>query len=203
MNKILINVHPEFSDLETVKQVASFTSKAQSAIEILHVIEDYPQDVQEWWNVRYPVRVYEEILNKRQEFVDSIVQRVKTAGVTNVTSKLRWGSELHEVGREVIENKYELVVTTAHPEGTLLKRAKGCSCIKGLCRHCPSLIWVMRNPLRLPTRRILVALKGENGTVFTDGFNAKILRTAGWMFYLSRRFGPHWRSDPVWTTEES
>jgi nucleotide-binding universal stress UspA family protein len=39
----------------------------------------------------------------------------------------------------------------------------------------------MRNQLRLPTRRILVALSGDNGVVRADSFNAKILRTARWI----------------------
>lgn len=202
MNKILMNVHSNFDDIEAVEHIAEFTSKTRSAIEVLHVIEDFPQDLQEWWNVRYPVKLYEEIVNKRQEFVDSIVERIERAGVSNVTSKLRWGSELHEVTREVIENKHELVVTTSRPVGTLLRKANGCSCLKGLCRHCPSLIWVMRSPLRLPTRRLLVALKGENGMVFADDFNAKMLRAATWIAEASgsQLHIVHVLSDPeLWT----
>ncbi|MEN8129903.1 MAG: hypothetical protein ABFS45_06850, partial [Pseudomonadota bacterium] len=100
MKKILMNVHPNYIDQDAVEHIADFTSKTQSAIEVLHVIEDYPQDLHEWWNVRYPVRLYEEIVNKRQEFMDSIVERIKRAGVQNVTTKLRWGSELQEITRE-------------------------------------------------------------------------------------------------------
>lgn len=77
MKKILMNVHPDFSDIEAVKRIADFASKTQSSIEILHVIEDYPQGLQEWWNVRYPVKLYEEIVNKRQELVYSVVERFK------------------------------------------------------------------------------------------------------------------------------
>jgi nucleotide-binding universal stress UspA family protein len=181
MNKILLDVHPDFIDLDAVEHTADVASKTQSAIEVLHVIEDYPQDLHEWWNVRYPLRLYEEIVNQRQEFMDSIVARIKRAGVQNVTKKLRWGLELREVTREVEENNYKLVVTMARPDGTLLKRARGCACVRELCRNCPSLIWVTRNSHRLPTRRILVALSGENGVVRADSFNEKILRTASWI----------------------
>ncbi len=180
INKILLNVHPDFTDVAAINYIAAIASKTQPEIEVLHVIEDYPEDLREWWNVCHPIRLYEAIVTKRQECMDGVVDRIKAAGVEHVETKLRWGSALQEVTREVAENNYELVMTTARPRRWAFKGARDCLCT-GLCRQCPSLVWVTKNHSRLPAQRILVALEVENGTVRSDSLNTKILRTAGWV----------------------
>jgi universal stress protein E len=185
INKILLSVHPDSIDLGAVDRIAELASKTQSAIEVLHVIEDYPEDLQEWWNVVYPLRLYEKIVNRPQEIIDSIVNRIKEAGVVHVKSKLRWGSALDEVTREVAENNYELVVTATRLLRGAFTRARGCSCVYGLCRQCPSMIWVTKNRPTTSSNRTLAVLRGEKGAVLTDSLNAKILRTANWIAQAS------------------
>jgi universal stress protein E len=185
INKILLSVHPDFIDLGAVDRIAELASKTQSAIEVLHVIEDYPEDPHELWNVVHPIRLYEKIVNSRQEIVDSIVNRIKEAGVRHVESKLRWGSELDEVTREAAENTYELVLTATRRQRGAVRRARGGSWAYGLCRQCPSMVWVTKNRPRSSSRRTLAALGEENGAVLTDNLNAKILRTAHWIAQAS------------------
>jgi universal stress protein E len=185
INRILLSVHPDFIELGAVDRIAELASKTQSAIEVLHVIEDYPEDPHELWNVVHPIRLYEKIVNSRQEIVDSIVNRIKEAGVTHVESRLRWGSELDEVTREVAENTYELVVTATRLQRGAVRTVLGCACVFGLCRQCPSMVWVTKNRPRLSTQRTLAVLRGENGAVLTDNLNAKILRTADWITQAS------------------
>jgi universal stress protein E len=185
INNILLSVHPDFIDLGAVDRIAELASKTQSAIEVLHVIEGYPEDLHEWWNVVYPLRLHEKIVNSRQEIMDSIVNRIKEAGVTHVESKLRWGSELDEVIREAAENNYELVVTATRHQRGAVRRARGCSWVYGLCRQCPSMIWLTKNRPRTSSKRILAVLGEEKGAVPTDDLNAKILRTAHWIAQAS------------------
>ncbi len=144
------------------------------------MIEDYPQDLHEWWNVRHPIRLYEAIVTKRQERMDGVVDRIKAAGIKHVEAKLRWGSELYEVIREVAEDNYELVIMTVRPRRGVVRGVQDCLCT-GLCCQCPSSVLVMKNHSKLPLKRILVALEVENGTVRSDSLNTKILRTAGWV----------------------
>jgi universal stress protein E len=185
INKILLNVHPEGIDVGAVDRIAELAKKTQSAIEVLHVIEDYPEDLHEWWNVVHPLKLYDEVVNSREEFIDTIVNRIKEVGIAHVESKLRWGAELDEVTREVAENNYELVVTATQRQRGASRRSMGCACVFGLCRQCPSMIWVTKSQPRLSTQRTLAVLRGENGAVLTDGLNAKILRTADWITQAS------------------
>jgi nucleotide-binding universal stress UspA family protein len=185
INRILMSIHPGYIDWDAVDHIAKLAKKTQSAIEVLHVIEDYPQDLHEWWNVVYPLRLYEKIVNSRQESIDGVVNRIKEDGVAHVESKLRWGSELHEVTREVAENNYELVVTAPRPERGAVTRAMGFSCVTELCRQCPSMIWVTKKRPRPSAQRTLAVLGGASGAVLTNSLNSKILRTANWIAQAS------------------
>ena len=53
-NQILLDVHPEFTDLEAVDRAAALASKTKADVKVVHVVEDYPEDMSEWWNVRNP-----------------------------------------------------------------------------------------------------------------------------------------------------
>ena len=90
-NQILLDVHPDFVDLDAVDRTAELASKTNAAVKVVHVVEDYPEDMREWWNVRNPLKLQNKVLRDRQEFVDSIAERVRAAGVDRVESMLRWG----------------------------------------------------------------------------------------------------------------
>jgi universal stress protein E len=173
---ILLEVHPEFTDLNTVDSVADLANKTHAAVKVMHVVEDYPQDMSEWWNVRYPKRLHEQIVRDRQAFLDGIVARVKEAGVDQVESMLGWGREFLEVTREVLRNHHKLVATTFRRQG--LRARMGCTCLMGLCRYAPSTVWMIQNRLKKPFKRLVVALEGDGGEIKCEGLNAKILKTA-------------------------
>jgi universal stress protein E len=175
-NTILLDVHPEFTNLNTVDSVADFANKTHAAVKVMHVVEDYPRDMSEWWNVRYPKRLHEQIVRDRQAFLDSIVARVKEAGVEHVESVLGWGREFPEVSREVLRHHHKLVATTFRRQG--LRARMGCTCLTGLCRYAPSNVWMMKNRLKKPFKRLVVALEGDEGKIKCEGLNAKILKTA-------------------------
>lgn len=176
-NQILLDVHPEFIDLDAVDHTAMIAAKTHAAVKVLHVVEDYPEDLSEWWNVRNPMKLYEQIVSKRQRYVDNIVARLHDTGVEHVESGLRWGREVEQVTQEVVTHHQELVVTTSsRQKGWLSKIRGGCSCIASLCRHCPTSILVTRNKLS-QWKRVVVALGGEPGSMHADdGLNAKLLR---------------------------
>lgn len=177
-NQILLDVHPEFTDLEAVDRAAALASKTKAAVKVVHVVEDYPEDMSEWWNVRNPLKLYNRIVGERQRYVDGIAQRVKAAGVDHVDSELRWGRDFLEITREVLRNHQELVVTTARRQGLLAGTRLGCVCVTGLCRYTPSTVWVTRNTLTKRATGIVAMLDGANGEFKCESLNAKILRTA-------------------------
>ncbi len=44
-NTIFLDVHPEFTDLNTVDSAANLASKTHAAVKVNHVVEDYPEDM--------------------------------------------------------------------------------------------------------------------------------------------------------------
>ncbi len=177
-SKILLDVHPDAIDLDAIDHAAKLAIKTRSAVKVLHVVEDYPEDLNEWWNVRNPVKLMGQIVNQRQSSVNNVVERLKKAGVERVESGLRWGREVEEITQEVVANQQELVMTTtSRAKGWLSSLKKGCSCIASLCRYCPSSIWVTRNKLS-PLKHIVVALDAKQGKLRIDGLNAKMLSAA-------------------------
>jgi len=180
-NQILLDVHPDFVDLDAVDRTAELASKTNAAVKVVHVVEDYPEDMREWWNVRNPLKLQNKVLRDRQEFVDSIAERVRAAGVDRVESMLRWGREFLEITREVLCNHEGLVVTGFRRQGPSAGTRLGCPSITGLCRHTPSAIWVTRSRLAKRAKRargVVASLGGANGQVKCEGLNAKILKTA-------------------------
>lgn len=177
-NKILLDVHPDAIDLEAVDHAAKLAIKNRATVKVLHVVEDFPEDLTEWWNVRNPVELMGQIVSQRQTSVDNIVARLKRAGVERIESGLRWGREVEEITQEVVTNHQELVMTTGtRAKGWLSRLRGGCSCIASLCRHCPSAIWVTRNRLT-PLKRIVVALGAKQGKFHVDSLDAKMLTAA-------------------------
>lgn len=173
---ILLAVHPEFTDLNTIDSAANLAAKTHAAVKVMHVVEDYPEDLSEWWNVRQPRKLHEQIVHDRQDFLDSIVARLKKGGVDRVETELRWGREYLEVTLEVLRNHHKLVVTTFRRQR--LSARMGCPCITGLCRYAPCTVWTVRNRLKRPFQRLLVALGGKEGKIRYEGLNAKVLKTA-------------------------
>ena len=177
-NQILLDVHPELVDFDAVDHTAKIANKTHSAVKVLHVVEDYPEDLSEWWNVRNPVRLYDQIVAKRQSCVDNIVKRIQKSGVEQVEAGMRWGRKVDQVTQEAVNYHQELVGTSGYPPtGRLSGLRGGCSCIAGLCRHCPSSIWVTRNKLS-QLKRTVVALHADQGHVQVKDLNAKMLQAA-------------------------
>lgn len=177
--KIIICVHPEFTDLEIVDRAARMAKNTGAAVKVKHVIGDYPEDMKEWWNVRDPQRLHSKIVEERQRFVDGIVERVKEIGVTQVDSELGWGQESVELIRDVIKNGHELAVITSRHKGKIAKMLFECPSMD-LLRYCPCSLLVTHAHHKITRhyRRVVAALNSESGVVKCEGLNAKVLQTA-------------------------
>ena len=174
-NEMLLDVHPEFTDLDVVDRAAEFARNADATVKVVHVVEDYPEDMREWWNVHNPLKLHQRIVNDRQRFLDDIAARVKAAGVGQVDSMLRWGREFLEITREVMRNHQQLVVTTFRRRGLLTGTKASCPCITGLCRYTPSAVWVSPRSSGKLARRRKGVVAGLSGA---DHLDDKILKTA-------------------------
>lgn len=176
-NKILLCVHPEITDLDIVDHTIRIAKKYDATIRVMHTISDYPEDISEWWNVRNPEKLRDEIIGERQRYLDSIGDRLHDGGIERFDTKLRWGTPFLEITREVLESGHDLVVITAMRKTKLAKRMLECPSLD-LMRHCPCALWVTQGKMGKRFARIAAALGGDGGNVPCDDLNARIVETA-------------------------
>ena len=175
--KILLCVHPEITDLGVVDHAARIAAKHNATIRVMHTIADYPEDISEWWNVRNPEQLRDQIVGERQGYLDGIAGRLQKKGVDKLDTKLRWGTPFLEITREVLEGGHDLVVITALRKTKFAKKMMECPSLD-LMRHCPCALWVTQGKMGKRFQRVVAALGGDGGNVPCDGLNEKIVETA-------------------------
>lgn len=175
--KMILCAHPKFTDMEVVGRLATIAERSGAHITVMHVISDYPEDVREWWNVRNPDKLKEEVLGERQGFLEEVAYRLKQLGVSSVDTRLLWGKEFIEVTHQVLQQHYDLVVLTTRRRTPQSKRLKECPS-REMLRHCPCTLWLTNGAILKRYHRVLAALKGEGTRVACSGLDAKVLETA-------------------------
>lgn len=185
IKNILLCTHPEITDRNVVDGAADLAKVWGAQLKVFHVIGGYPADLKEWWNVRNPQKLHDNIQKERQEFVEGIVEQIKDRQVDDVSSEIRWGKEYVEITREVIRNTYDLVMLTARDRTQIAKVMFECPS-RDLFLHCPCPLWIGKGRKHCKTKRVAAALGGEGGHVECEGLNAKILGAAAAM---ARGFG--------------
>lgn len=180
IKNILLCTHPEITDRNVVDSAADLARVYGAHLKVFHVIGGYPEDLKEWWNVRNPQKLHDQIQKEREEFVEGIVEQIKDRKVENVSSEICWGKEYVMITREVTRNTYDLVMLAARDRTQIAKVMLECPS-RDLFLHCPCPLWIAKGKKHFKTKRIAAALGGEGGQVECDGLNAKILGAAAAM----------------------
>jgi universal stress protein E len=174
---ILLCVHPDYTDFAIVDRAATIAANSGAAIKVMHVISDYPEDTREWWNVRNPEKLHAKIVREREEFLQTISERVEQAGVEKVETKLAWGKAFVVACQEVISFSHDLVVVTSRALSRVARLTHECPSLD-LFRHCPCTLWIHKRKVGKRHQRIVAALASKRGEVPIEGLNAKILDNA-------------------------
>ena len=172
--KILLCVHPEYTDLGIIDRTAKMAAKSGAMVKVMHVVSDYPEDVREWWNVRNPEKLHAKIVKERTDFLQGIADRVRQAGVEQVETKLAWGKPFLAACHEVMTNGHDLVIVTSRNLGRLARMTHECPSLQ-LFHYCPCAVWINKGKPVKRCKRIAAALASERGEVPISGLNAKIL----------------------------
>jgi len=160
-----------------LEHAIQLAKKHQAAVKLFHVIDDYPEDTSEWWNVRNPGKLKQQIIEKRQAVLDELAERVQKHGLEQVTSELRWGREFLEITREVMKNKHDLVMITAQHKHKMSRMLLECTSMD-LLQHCPCTLWISKGTTHRRPKRVLATLGGAQNDITCDALDIKALRTA-------------------------
>ena len=135
-NSILVVLGKSSPDIHMLDEAMRLAKKYQSAVKVIHVISDYPEDTSEWWNVRDPAKLKKEIIEERQAVLDEMATHARQHGLDQVATELRWGRTFLEVTREVMRNKHDLVMITAQHKQKMVRMLLECPSMD-LLQHCP------------------------------------------------------------------
>lgn len=184
--KMLFCVDPDLTDVDLVEHVARLAKTNHALVEVLHVIGDYPENMREWWNVHHPEELQAKIVNERQNFINGIIEKLKDAGVEHVDSALRWSKEgkvFLRIIHETMANHHELVIFSSRRRGKKGKMVFAKMMLESpatqLFRYCPCPLWIARGQQSSQQfKRVVAALKGEEGKIKCEGVNTRIMETA-------------------------
>lgn len=177
VNSILVCIEANSGNVAMLEKAVQLAKKHQAAIELLHVISDYPEDTSKWWNVRDPDKLQKQIIEERQTLLDELAARAREQGLERVTSELRWGRIFLEVSREVMTNKHDLVMITQQRSKKLSRMLLECPS-RDLLQHCPCTLWICKGKTGRRPKRVLAALGGAQNAIVCDDLDVKVLRTA-------------------------
>ena len=180
VTSILVCMHPERPDYDLADQAAEIAKNAGAPVKVLHVVSEYPKDMSEWWNVRNPQKLHDQIVSEREEFLEGIEDRMRMHGVKEVSHELRWGKVFIEIIKEVLANKHDLVMITAGRKTKLGRMVLECPTMD-LMQHCPCTLWISKGKALKKNKRVVAALGGKAGRFECGLFNAKILSKAAAM----------------------
>ncbi|MEN8133746.1 MAG: universal stress protein [Pseudomonadota bacterium] len=173
-NNILICGHPDHVDLKLIEHAAEIAKAHQANIKVVHTITDYPKDVRTWWNVRNPGLLRDKIIREREEFLDGLVESLKTLGVERVSRELLWGEPAVEITKQVLHDKHDLVMLVSKHRGKASHSIHGYPSMD-LLRQCPCPIWITKKKVKPRMHRVVACLGGSGGEVKIKDTNAKIL----------------------------
>lgn len=177
VNSILLYVNPALGDSKIVDRAADLAQQDQASVTLLSVVSDYPEDLSEWWNVRYPEKLQRKIVREREAVLDTLAERIKQQSGGKVRSTLRWGKPYLEICKEVIKHGHDMVML-ACPFDRTVNRLFHESPALALFRHCPASVWIGSRKSAARSKRLVAAIPWTANQKECEALSEKILRTA-------------------------
>jgi universal stress protein E len=177
IKRILVLVSPKLAYEDSIERATEIANMNDASITLMNVVSEYPKDMSEWWNVRNPKQLHDQIVKEKTDFLEGIAEQLRASGVERVECEIRWGRRFQEVIREVVEKKHDLVMITPRLKHRVAKALMECPS-RDLANYCPCTLWLSTGTLRKRVKRVLAAVEWKSADGGCDTMNAKILRTA-------------------------
>ena len=139
-----------------LQKAAALAKNNRARLTVVDVIEELPRDIQKFIVVITPMELQKRVIQERQKQLECLVAPIRKEGLrvgVNVLS----GTPFLEIIRQVLRQKYDLVIMAAEGRSGLKGRLFGSTSLH-LMRECPCPVWVMKPTRRERFRRILAAV---------------------------------------------
>lgn len=168
LDNIVICGHPDHVDIKLLEHAAEIAKHNQARVKVVHIVSDYPENINSWWNVRDPENLQHKIVQEREDFLGGLTESLQRLGVQSVTQELHWGKPAEQVAKKVLRGERDLVM---FPSSHGNKSASGVE----LLRQCSCPLWIAPQTMKKRVHRIYVCLNGKDGEVKMEGANAKVM----------------------------
>ncbi len=163
-------------DRATLDRAATLAKNNRAQLTIVQVVKDMPEQWRRMSQGGSAVDLHALAIKEYQSRLKKFVAPLKQDGV-RASTKVLVGTPFLAIIREVIANKWDLVMMTAEGKGGLKERLFGSTSLH-LMRKCPCPVWVMKPTRRKRFPRILAAVDHDPTDKASESLNATILQLA-------------------------
>lgn len=139
-----------------VERAVSLSHQNEARLTVFSVVKDIPADMGMVITAVTPQELFQQIINDRQEKVNTLVADISKQGV-EAEAMVVTGTPFIEIIRQVIRDKHDLVILAAEGKGDIKERLFGSTSMH-LMRKCPCPVWVVKPEKRTKYKKIMAAV---------------------------------------------
>ncbi|RKZ63840.1 MAG: universal stress protein [Gammaproteobacteria bacterium] len=161
-----------------VERAVSLAQQNEAKLMVITVVKDIPADMAMAITAITPQEVFQLVIDDQQKRVDALVADMRKQGV-EAESMVITGTPFLEIIRQVLRDKYDLVILAAEGKGAIKKRLFGSTSMH-LMRKCPCPVWVVKPEKRTKYKKIMAAVDvtSDSPDVKHNSLNQLILQLA-------------------------
>jgi nucleotide-binding universal stress UspA family protein len=160
----------------TLARAVVLAKQNGARLTLVEVVEDLPRELRMLITAMPAIHLEKVVLKERIERLQAIVAPLVEDGV-RASSTVLYGTPFLEIIREVLRQKYDLVILTAEGGSGVKERLFGSTSLH-LMRKCPCAVWVMKPSRSRRYHRIIAAVDPDPADPERTALNMKILDLA-------------------------
>jgi universal stress protein E len=159
-----------------LKRAVALAKINRARLSVVDVVEELPRDLRMLITAMHLADIQSLAVTDRLKELKCLIEPILNKGV-NVSAKVLIGIPFLEIIREVLKNKYDLVMKTARGGSTFRDVLLGSTAMH-LMRKCPCPVWVIKPSQQKKFAKIMAAVDPDATDEKRKALDAKIMELA-------------------------
>ena len=172
MKILLVDGRPDTK--AALERAAALAEENEGILTVIDVLETLNQDVQQL--LKHPLKLKEIVIEEKSKVLESLIEPLRQRGI-KVRKKVVFGIPFVEIIREVLINRYDIVMTVGGRKESLKEMFFGTTTMQ-LMRKCPSPVWAVKSTHRGEFSKVLAAIDPATRAENINKLNRNILKLA-------------------------
>ena len=173
---ILLFADPSTDVAVSSKWALTLAKQNHARLTVVDVVGQLPRDLQSAVTTMTPKELQDIVVKERLKQLEKLATPARKKGI-QVSTKVLVGTPFLEIIREVLHNRYDLVIKSAESKTTAKQLLFGSTDLN-LMRKCPCPVWVIKSSKRKLNARILAAVDPDPSNPEAEELNALIMDLA-------------------------